>query len=1029
MTFPSRFTPLAVLLAVAGFGYPALRAQTQADTASQQALDLAIQGRTAEAIAAYEKILHDYPTSTVVSEAQFRLGYLYFQNGDFDKGIDQLKKALQPPASPEIQELAYSIIPQVLAAKASKLPADDMHLKAGFEDAIKQYDVFIQKFPGSDEIEAAVYGRALCSYQIGKYDDAAAGLRSNLTRFPKSETILDSQYLLAITLATQAATALEAAPGDTQAFSKYDEAEKLLRDIVQKHTDIALANDAQFQIGEVLLNRAGFADNASQPALYAKAVEAYRAVEPKSRMIEAQQARVAGILQRLHDPQVVKDRPAFKRVQLLLAHERAKLAPLQSKADQTVTAGIKVAQAFYAQHRYDETRVLLAHLQPLAEDAAQKKSVLYYITLSYAAQNNAEKAVAGYNEFKEKYKNDPMAENLPLIIGALFVNSDPKKAIEYFNEEAGLYPKGRFVAVTLTQKAAALVQLKQFDEALGAFKSILATNPKKEIAAAAELGIATIYGNTGKLDDAIAAYKNVRDKYAGLPQAGQAAFYVGQTAVQKGDNKTGIAELTDFLAKYPVSDMTPTAMYYLATAEQGIGNKEAALAKFKEVADKFPKSEAAPFTYFQRANIYSERQKTEEMVAVMREFIAKYPENDKIYFAYDSIAQTQVNANHLEEAIATYSDLVGKHPQLSQAPDALLKIADLWQRYATGSGNYIVLNDRQRADWTKGVNGSIAAAEKLLEQYPESPQVALALQTLLADQRLLLNAQLKTDGGVQEYFQELAKKFGAQPSTKSKVLFTLASYLYEKEKAKALEQMNAAYDPKLVYAPGDIDLYGTALIAQNKIDQARKVYEKLAADYPNPPGIAPGQAPGNIAQAQSISLYGLGRCLQKQGDIKAAGETFDKLKKLYPWSPKILEASFGIAQSLVQQKKYDDALALLIPIMRAESASVTAELRANAMLLGGEIQEAKGNIAAAIAYYIQIADYFEGVQTAAAAGLWRGGQLLEKQAAGLTETSKPTKSAQLAKAAKAYRNLAAKYPASPNADKAKQRLAALPPGK
>src|ERR1700722_620375 len=78
--------------------------QGPADIALQQALELFNSGKNAEAIAAYEKIIHDYPTLSLVSEAQFRLGYLYYRNGDFDKSLGMLKKVLQPPASPEIQE-------------------------------------------------------------------------------------------------------------------------------------------------------------------------------------------------------------------------------------------------------------------------------------------------------------------------------------------------------------------------------------------------------------------------------------------------------------------------------------------------------------------------------------------------------------------------------------------------------------------------------------------------------------------------------------------------------------------------------------------------------------------------------------------------------------------------------------------------------------------------------------------------------------------------------------------------------------
>jgi TolA-binding protein len=1024
---------VAVLFIIANLD--TLRAQTAAESAAAQAMDLMNAGRTQEAAAAYEKILKDYPTSTVVSEAQFRLGYLSYLLGDYDKGIEQLKKILGPPAPAEIQELGSALLPQALAAKAGKLPDGDPKRKAGFEDAIKQFDAFIKKYPNSSEVEGAQYGRALCSYQIGNHADAVAALRANLAKFPSSESILDSQYLLALTLATQANLSMQGGNA-AQATPAYDEAEKLLRNIIQKHTDIALANDAQFQLGEVLGNRAGFAEKSAQPGLYAQAIAAYRAVEPKEMTAKAQDDRLANLLQRLRAAGVAHNTAEVKRLQALQEREQTKAAQLKAKPDQTVTARIKIAEVFFRQDRNDEARVLLSHMQQFAEDDSQKKEILYFKTLTYVAQNLVDKAVASYDEFQGSYKKDPIAENLPLVIGAMFLSpdpkvNDPKKAIGYFKQALEIYPNNRFANEALTQQASALVQLKRYDEALGTFKNFLAKKPKRELAAAAELGVATIYTQTGKLDEALAAYKTVRDKYAGLPQAEQAAFWVGQTAMQKNDAKTAVAELTAFIAKFPQSQLMPSAMFVLAQAQAAAGNKDAAVAAYKDLAQKFPQSEAAPFSYFQRATIYAGEQKSDEMAAAMREFIEKYPESDKVYFAYDTIGQNCLNTNKLPEAIAAYEEMAQKHAQNPMAPEALLKAGSLWRNYADAQGRYLALNEQQRAEWNKGMSGSTAAFEKLLDQYPDSTQVALALQGLLANQRSLVQSKLKTDAEVETYFNDLAKKFDSKPATKNKTLFTLASFLYEKDKARALTQMTTAYDVKSVYAPADLDLYGTALLEQKKTDEARKVYDKLAADYPNPPGVEPDKVPNQqIQEAQAISLYGIGKCYQSQGNVAEAGKYFDRLKKYYPWSPKMLEASYGIAQSLFEQKKYDEALPLIVQIIRARTT--TPELSASALLLGGRVLEEKSNIGSdadrktsldgAIDYYIKCAINYENVQAVAAEGLWRGAQLIEKQ---ITTLQEPKKSAQSAKMVKFYKDLAEKYPASPFAEKAKVRLQQL----
>lgn len=1029
--FPSLSRILLVgIVLLAAFPAERLRAQAGApEQASAAALELFNSGQNAAAAAAYEKIVKDYPTSSVAAEATFRLGFLDYLLGDYEKGIVLLKKVMMPPTSPEIQELATNLLPQATSAMAAKMSADDSKRTAAFEEAIKQFNDFIQKYPASDDIEGAVYGRSLAQYQIKKYDEAAAGLRQNLAKFPKSESILDSTYLLALVLATQ---------------EKYDEAVKLMGDIVQKRTDVALANEAQFQLGEILFNQAATAPEGDKPALYSKAMAAYRGVESKDLMIKAQQARLDAILLRIRDAGLKRDTAGLKKLQRFQEHEITKVGAIKAKPDATVGAAVKIGSLFFLQKKYDEARVLLNQMKTYAEEDAQKKPLLYYIALSYVSQNTAEKAsaaltekaVAAYDEFQAAYKQDPMADNLPVAVGTMFLNTapevnNPEKAIQYFGESLQIYPKGRFVPQTVAQQAGALLQLKRYDEAQKVYKNFLATKPDKELAANAELGLAGIDKETGKLDAALAGYKAVREKYPNTSEAEQASFWVGQLSLQKADPKTAITEFTAFIPKYPDSVFRPSAMFSLAQAQLSTGAKDAAIATLNEIVQKYPKSEAAPYVYFMRAGIYAGDQKIDEMVASMKEFIEKYPESDKIFYAYDTIGQSQINAGKLADGIATYTGLLEKFPKNPQAPDALNKVAALWLGYAKSQGLYTSLNEQQRAEWNKGLNSSMEAASKLVENYPDSQLVALALQTQIEAQKLMVSAKLKSDADVEKYFQDQAQRFADKPAAKSKTLFALAAYLSEKDKARALEQMNSAYDQKLVYAPGDIDLYGTLLIDTGKLDDAKKVYEKLATDYPNPANSTPDKATPMVQDAQAISLYGIGKTLQKQGNVAGAAAQFDQLKKLYPWSPKILEANFGIAQSLVQQKKLDEATALLVQIIRAQTA--TAELRANSMLLGGDIQNQKSeldnnknsNREAAIDYYLKIASFYEGVPVAAAEGLWKGAQLLEKQAAGLSETSKPTKSAQMAKAIKAYKDLVQKYPNSPFVAQAKERLQKL----
>jgi len=477
----------------------------------------------------------------------------------------------------------------------------------------------------------------------------------------------------------------------------------------------------------------------------------------------------------------------------------------------------------------------------------------------------------------------------------------------------------------------------------------------------------------------------------------------------------------------PNAPFTGQATMMIGQVQAALGDTAAAMQTYKDVVEKFPKTDFAPQAYFGQAAILAGQQKTDDMMKLLQQFIKDYPDDKNIFYAYNTIAQTQVTKGQIPDAIATYTEMATLHPTNPMAASALYSAAELWRKQADAQGRYLALNEAQRKDWTKAIASSVEAGEKVLEQFPDSDQVGLALKTLLADQQMLLSAQQKKPEDIDKYFHTLADKFASNPSLKSHVLFTLATFTYEKDPVKALAQMTEAYNPSLKYAPADLDLYGQALLDQGKSEDAYKVYEKIGSDYPTPPGTQPKQAQPAIQEAQATALFGMGSALAKQGKTADAAKLLGQLKATYPWSPKVVEANYTIAKSLMDQNKLDDALKLLTAIVGNRNAP--APLRARAFLLIGDIQVAKGSQDAAIDAYLKTADYYSGVAEVAPEALFKGAQLLEKQASMLNETSTPKKSVQIQKAVNAYKDIVSKYPNSQYVKPAQDRLNALPQAK
>lgn len=1014
-------SPRAFLFAALLLPAPLLAQAPAPDVAIKQAQALMDAGRAAEAADAYAKFLKDYPTANQVIEAGYRLGNALYLAGRWDEAAAQLRKMISSQTSPpEVVEACMALLPSALAQKASALPAGDAKRKAAFEESIKEAGAYLTKYPNTAEVEGVRYGRAAANYQIANYPQAAEDLKANLQAFTgRSESYQDSQYLLALTYGTQGNLAL--ANDRAAATRSYLESEKLLNDIIAKRTDIALTNDAQFQLGEVELARAAAAaTDAERAPIYQQALNAFRGVQPKAVMLAAQQERMKGILDRMRAAS--GNAAEVRRLGSLRVREGQKLGVLNAREDQRLTALLKCGEVWFQLGRHDEARVLLTALAPRATRPEQERIVLFFTAMSYAVQGQIEKAIAGHDRFTAKFKDDPMAAGLALAIGNLLNSKgDAARAQKFLDEAQALAPKGQVAEFALLERARSLAANGKFDDAIKVFDDFLKGGPKPEAAIVAELGRARILRDKGDLPGALAAFTKLRDSAGDKPQGEEAAFFVGLLKSQQKDTAGAIADLRSFVAKYPKSQLAPGALLTVAQAQRAAGQKELALTTLQQIPAQFPQSKEAGFAYFQRADIAQQENKPDQVVSILQEFIAKFPNDEKVFAAVDAIAGVHIRGGKLDEAAAAYRGFLEKYPQSPNASSAIRKIADLYRNAANQMGRYAGLDEEKKKAWNAALQKAIEAIELLVSKYPKDASVALGLDTFNEIQQMLVDAGVKPAAEVGAAFTALAAKAGGEKAATNRIAFRAAVRAAGADAAKALPTLKENYDPALAYSAASLDLYGQALLKSGDTAGAEAVYRKLQADFPNPPGAAPNAAPREVQEAQATSLYGLATVAAAKKDTAAAGAMFDQLKKLYPWSPKIAEANLGIALNLKDQGKNDEAVALLAQVARATTAP--PEVRARGMLATAQIFQATNNAKGAIDTYLKIAQFYPTTPQAAE-GLLIGAKLLEQQAATVADAAE--KARQLGVVRKAYEDIVAKHPNTPGVEEAKQRLGALP---
>ena len=353
MRYDSRILRVIVCLVVSAVA--AGRAHAQAPTRDQQMMEeaqaLNDQGKYAEAAAKYEEMSAAFPKAPGVPEALFRAGYAHYLAANYDAATVAFKKVIDlPRLAPElaaVKEVSMRLIPQVQFAKASKLEANDPARRVGLEDTVKHLESYLGAYPKAEDVESTNHHMAMVLSQLERFDEAEKVLRENVKKFAASPTMQDSQYSLALTLAAMAGKEMaKPNPDVAAAEAQFDEGESLLPDIIQKNLDFARANDAQFQLGELLSTRArylrGDADQQKREAYRARALDAYQAVAGKDRVVAAQKERIKSFKEQMLEAGASRDLAGFQKFKHLMEKATERLAVIESQPDQAPVAKSRI---------------------------------------------------------------------------------------------------------------------------------------------------------------------------------------------------------------------------------------------------------------------------------------------------------------------------------------------------------------------------------------------------------------------------------------------------------------------------------------------------------------------------------------------------------------------------------------------------------------------------------------------------------------------------------------------------------------
>ena len=442
-----------------------------------------------------------------------------------------------------------------------------------------------------------------------------------------------------------------------------------------------------------------------------------------------------------------------------------------------------------------------------------------------------------------------------------------------------------------------------------------------------------------------AAFERVLVEAPERPEARAAQLGLAWTALRDGRGEEAGRRFTEFARLYPDDEHAVSALVLASETALASGDLRGGRELLDRVLTRHPSVPRADFARLNRAILMLRSGEAVSAVPLLRDWISRAPFPPLLGRTHVAAAVALLTAGRLDEArmgfVAARREGEGTLASLGRGTIALTegKLADAVREFieARNDGTLAVATTAEYGlagvAFRRGDAASFrTAALAVLDADPHgpaAPRLLYALTGLAADAKdwkpaLSTAKRLVAEFAADERADDALERVGAAAATEQvwPVVYEAYSLLHERYPRSPFVE-----DSRLLLAEAQLETGRPA--------DARQALEPLVMTAP----ADPRGARARIA---------LGRAREMTGDRAGALEAFAQAAQALPPSQWAKETVLGYGRLLTQEGRYDNARAVLEPLVRIAPVAVAA---AGALALGEALQ-GQGDGAAAVEYFM-----------------------------------------------------------------------------
>lgn len=915
-----RFLQTLILLALSGGAF----AQQPAASPDADLPQLYAQGMAAfqaadypRAATALEGLIAKAEFSPQLEPVFFTLASAYFNAADYKKAIAALKNyQAKFPAGAHSGEVMFALAQSHLLLK-------------NFGEAATQFAA-LEKDPRFHD--QALLSGATAYKEGGKLDQAIVTLEKLAGTELKSAVSLRGAMMLA------------------QLYSQKGASDKAISTIGRLREHIGLVDN----IVELNAMTVELGDQMFGKKFYEDALACYRAAYPREQIVLMQNKRIVAMQQALDeatniartDPSQLSQLSAsIAQLRADIARTRGLLAELEKGPNFTPAIYMRMARCFYETDRKWEAAVVYRELLERYPSAKEREPSLFGIIVSLADINQLEKAQARCEEYLRDFKTGPNAETVGYLLGAVALQAnDPRAAETYFGRMLETQPKSQFREQMRYLLGNAKFMAGKHDEAAAEYKRYLSEYPKGQNVEDVTYRIALTALFSGKYEDAMNQLKSYMQKYPHGSYLSDAKYRLAVCKYAASLYDEVIADCKAWEAEFPKNKQLGETLALLADSYAATNREEQAIPIYIRSYQAAGTDEVMNYSLFAASKLLQKRGEWEKVGSLFTDFLRDKPDHPTAITALYWIGKAKAHEGKADEAKKITADTIKKYigdPQRDAVELLLTQLAQLCVKKKRADDPAAAT---QPADPGAELDRLLGESEK--EASPTAKARVLFAKAELARLRRQPAEEEKNIGAIAAVAKPedlsalllgrvgdylLSKKQLDQAATfygrlmdeypkSDNVDFAyagLGEIAFQKgDTAKALRYFTEGTD-KIAASQKLKDVTvgkAKALLAMDRLDDARKVFEQVAA------------VREWRGETTAFSVYSLGEIEAKRGRWAEANAYFQRVyvgyQKFLPW---VAKAYMRSAESLEKLGKQQEAANTYREMLRNERLSTFAE--------------------------------------------------------------------------------------------------------